>query len=111
MPHGYETQVGERGAQLSGGQRQRIGLARAFLRDAPILMLDEPTSALDQQTENEVLEAIAELVSGRTTFLISHRLTMRRICDTHLKLENGRLVEPQLPLSQHASHTGTKRAV
>ncbi len=89
LPEGYETQVGERGASLSGGQRQRIGLARAFLRGSPILILDEPTSALDERSESEVLDAIRKLVVGKTTFLISHRAAMRAICSRSLRLDAG----------------------
>src|SRR5438094_1786923 len=73
LPDGYRTLVGERGMRLSGGERQRISLARAFLKDAPILILDEPTSAIDAATEAAIMEAMARLMRGRTTFLISHR--------------------------------------
>jgi ATP-binding cassette subfamily B protein len=86
LPNGYDTVVGERGATLSGGERQRIAIARAFLRDAPILMLDEPTSALDIATEASVMEAMQRLITGRTTFLISHRPSTLASCDLLLRV-------------------------
>jgi ATP-binding cassette subfamily B protein len=92
LPQGYDTQVGERGAQLSGGERQRVSLARAFLKDAPILILDEPTSAVDVTTESVIMEALDRLMRGRTTFIIAHRLSTLDGCDVRLKLEQGRLV-------------------
>jgi ATP-binding cassette, subfamily B, bacterial len=92
LPHGYKTLVGERGVQLSGGERQRISLARAFLKDAPILILDEPTSSVDVKTEAAILEAMERLMRGRTTFLIAHRLATLDICDVRLHIEMGRLV-------------------
>jgi ATP-binding cassette subfamily B protein len=98
LPHGYDTQVGERGAQLSGGERQRVSLARAFLKGAPLLILDEPTSSVDTATEAAILEALDRLMRGRTTFIIAHRLGTLEGCDVRLRLERGRLVreaEPQ----------------
>src|SRR5262249_56091023 len=74
MPDGYASQVGERGGHLSVGQRQRIGIARAFLKNAPILLLDEPTSALDPTTESAIMATIKELMRGRTTLIVTHRL-------------------------------------
>jgi ATP-binding cassette, subfamily B, bacterial len=94
LPDGYDTAVGERGVRLSGGERQRIGIARAFLKDAPILILDEPTSSVDGRTEAGILDAMARLMSRRTTFLIAHRPTTLAICDTVLQLEHGRIVVP-----------------
>lgn len=91
LPDGYETLCGERGLQLSGGERQRISLARAFLKDAPILILDEPTSAMDAGTEGLVMEALERLMRGRTTFLIAHRLSTLDCCDLRLELHRGRL--------------------
>jgi glucan exporter ATP-binding protein len=90
---GYDTPAGERGSQLSGGERQRIALARAILKDAPILVLDEATSALDVETEARVKEAIDRLRQGRTTFIIAHRLTTVRDADLVVFLDNGRVVE------------------
>jgi len=90
---GYDTVAGERGGKLSGGERQRIAIARAVLKNAPILVLDEATSALDVETENRVKEAIDKLREGRTTFIIAHRLTTVRDADLVLFLDNGRIVE------------------
>ncbi|HJZ55600.1 MAG TPA: ABC transporter ATP-binding protein, partial [Gemmataceae bacterium] len=89
LPDGYQTVVGERGMRLSGGERQRIALARAFLKDAPILILDEPTSSLDYKTEAGVMEAMERLMSGRTTFLIAHRLSTLAGCDVRLEVMDG----------------------
>ncbi|MHC4827707.1 MAG: ATP-binding cassette domain-containing protein, partial [Planctomycetota bacterium] len=91
LPDGYDTMVGERGMRVSGGERQRIGLARAFLRDAPILILDEPTSAVDLETEAGIIEAMDRLAEGRTTFLITHRPSALQQCGLLLVIENGRL--------------------
>jgi len=88
---GYDTEVGERGVMLSGGERQRIALARAFLKDAPILILDEPTSALDTATEAGVLEALERLMKGRTTLMIAHRLSTLEGCDVRLEIADGRV--------------------
>jgi ATP-binding cassette, subfamily B, bacterial len=91
LPDGYETLVGERGMKLSGGQRQRISLARAFLKDAPVLILDEPTSALDIHAEATVLDAIQRLMEGRTTLMIAHRASALRNCNVILTMEDGRV--------------------
>jgi ATP-binding cassette subfamily B protein len=93
LPEGYETSAGERGARLSGGERQRISLARAFLRDSPILILDEPTSSVDVQTEAAIMQATEALLQGRTTFMIAHRLHTLKNCDMILVLDQGRLVD------------------
>jgi ATP-binding cassette subfamily B protein len=93
LPEGYDTVLGERGATLSGGQSQRLSIARALLKDAPILVLDEPTSALDAETEASFLSALERLMSGRTTFIIAHRLSTIRHADRIFVLENGRIVE------------------
>ena len=94
LPDGYRTRVGERGMRLSGGERQRISLARAFLKDAPILLLDEPTSSVDLKTESTIMEAMDRLMRGRTTFIIAHRLSTLEGCDLRMELQNGRLVSP-----------------
>jgi ATP-binding cassette, subfamily B, bacterial len=91
LPDGYETVVGERGMRLSGGERQRISLARAFLRDAPVLILDEPTSAVDAATERLISESLGRLVQGRTTFLITHRRGILEGVDRILDVEDGRV--------------------
>lgn len=96
LPNGYQTEIGERGILLSGGERQRISLARAFLKNAPVLMLDEPTSSIDTKTEEAIMEAMERLMQGRTTFIIAHRLSTLRSCDICLEIENGRLVEKKL---------------
>ncbi len=93
LPGGYETSIGERGAQLSGGERQRICVARAFLKDAPILILDEPTSSIDSKTEAAILDALDRLMAGRTTFMIAHRLSTIRHSDLIVVLNQGQLVE------------------
>jgi ATP-binding cassette subfamily B protein len=94
LPEGYDTRVGERGMCLSGGERQRIAIARAFLRDAPVLLLDEPTSAVDRQTEADILDAMERLMRGRTCIIISHRASPLAACDKVVVLEQGRLVDP-----------------
>ena len=91
LPDGYDTLVGERGMRLSGGERQRIAMARAFLRDAPILILDEPTSAVDLHTEGLIMRALEHLMVGRTTFLITHRVTTLTRCDLHIEIEDGQI--------------------
>ena len=93
LPKGYDTELGERGAQISGGERQRIAIARAFLKDAPILILDEPTSAIDSRTESVILDALDRLMVGRTTFMIAHRLSTVRRADMILVMDRGQIVE------------------
>ena len=93
LPQGYDTQVGERGAQLSGGQRQRIAIARALLKDAPLLLLDEATASLDSQSEALVQQALERLMTGRTVVIVAHRLSTIRHADRILVLEDGRIVE------------------
>lgn len=92
LPHGYDTELGEAGAGLSGGQRQRLSIARAFLKNAPIVVLDEPTAALDTLSEREVVEAIGRLCTNRTTFIIAHRLSTVRRADRILVMDRGRVV-------------------
>src|SRR5437016_7379515 len=93
LPNGYGSTVGERGGQLSVGQRQRIGIARAFLKNAPVLLLDEPTSALDPATEAAIMETIKELMRGRTTLIATHRLATIHDVDRIVVIEHGRIVE------------------
>ncbi len=92
LPDRYQTPVGERGMRLSGGERQRISLARAFLKNAPILILDEPTSAVDLETEAVILGALERLMQGRTTLMIAHRLSTLDFCDARIQIENGSIV-------------------
>jgi len=109
LPNGYDTLVGERGMKLSGGERQRISLARAFLKNAPILILDEPTSSLDVHTETAILDTIQELMKDRTTLMIAHRPSTLRNCNMILMLEDGRVarmtseVEPIISAMQATS--------
>jgi len=100
LPQGYQTLVGERGMCLSGGERQRISIARAFLKDAPVLILDEPTSSVDLNTEAVIVDALERLMKGRTTFIIAHRFTILNYCDFILKIERGRLVGNRRRLPQ-----------
>ena len=91
LPQGYDTMIGDGGAGLSGGERQRLAIARAFLKDTPMLILDEPTSAVDVRTEQLIMEALDTLMAGRTTFMIAHRLSTLERCDMVLVLQNGSL--------------------
>jgi ATP-binding cassette subfamily B protein len=97
LPDGYDTTIGERGYTLSGGQRQRLSIARTFLKDAPIVILDEPTSSVDSATEERIMSAVHRLIRGRTTFLISHRPSVLKMCHYVLHLRDG-LVDPTLPI-------------
>jgi ATP-binding cassette subfamily B protein len=92
LPEGYDTRIGEGGCPLSGGERQRLGIARAFLRNAPVMILDEPTSAIDVNTEDEIMKAMRHLARGRTTLVIAHRLSTIQDCDLLLVLHQGALV-------------------
>jgi ATP-binding cassette subfamily B protein/subfamily B ATP-binding cassette protein MsbA len=93
LSDGYGTRLGENGILISGGERQRIGIARAFLKDAPILVLDEPTSAIDARTEASILGALHRLMEGRTTFIVAHRLSTIKHAHQVIVLEDGRIVE------------------
>jgi ATP-binding cassette subfamily B protein len=93
FPLGYESPVGEHGVQISGGQRARISIARAFLKNSPILLLDEPTSALDSESEREVQRALDALRASRTTLVIAHRLQTVIAADLICVVDNGRIVE------------------
>jgi len=97
LPHGYATGIGERGMTLSIGEQQRLAIARAFVKDAPILVLDEPTSALDAHTESAVLDALQRLMTGRTTFIVAHRLSTIRHADRVIVLDDGALLEEGRP--------------
>jgi ATP-binding cassette, subfamily B, bacterial len=105
LPEGYDTLIGESGATLSEGEKQRITIARALLRDAPVLILDEPTSALDVATEALVMAGIERLMAGRTTFIIAHRLSTVRRCDRIIVLRDGVIVE-QGTLTELLRHSG-----
>lgn len=108
LPQGYASQVGERGGHLSVGQRQRIGIARAFLRNSPILLLDEPTSALDPQTEKSIMDTLYQLMADRTTLIVTHRIPTIHHADHILVLHQGKIVEsgtgPEL-LAQNGRYT------
>jgi subfamily B ATP-binding cassette protein MsbA len=93
MPQGYDTLVGENGVLLSGGQRQRLAIARALLKNAPVLILDEATSALDTESERHIQAALDEVMKGRTTLVIAHRLSTIEKADLILVMEQGRIVE------------------
>jgi subfamily B ATP-binding cassette protein MsbA len=93
MPHGYDSVVGERGDTLSGGQRQRIGIARAVIRNSPIMILDEPTAALDTESERLVIEGLERLMKGRTVIMIAHRLSTLRDADKIVVLKDGVVAE------------------
>ena len=93
MKDGYQTKVGERGLKLSGGEKQRVALARAFLKGAGVVLMDEATSALDTKTEAGIMDTLDNLMSGRTTILIAHRLSTAMHCDQIAVLEGGKIVE------------------
>jgi ATP-binding cassette, subfamily B, bacterial len=97
LPQGLATMVGDRGVKFSGGQRQRIAIARAFLKDAPILLLDEATAALDSESEEAIREALARLMRGRTVIAIAHRLATLRSFDRVIMLQGGRIIEDGSP--------------
>lgn len=93
LPDGYQTKIGEGGSSLSGGEKQRISIARAILKDAPIVILDEATASVDPENEQELQKAIRELTKGKTILMIAHRLSTVRTADQIIVLENGRIVQ------------------
>ena len=110
LPDGYDTRVGERGMTFSGGERQRISIARAFLRDAPILLLDEPTSAVDLASEQKIMDAMAALMRGRTTLMIAHRLSTLDTCDEVVEIVDGRVATPSIVRPRGALRRSSARA-
>ena len=118
LPQGYDTMMGEGGAGFSGGERQRLAIARAFLKDTPMLILDEPTSAVDMHTEQFIMQALDTVMAGRTTFMIAHRLSTLERCDMVLVLQNGSLHsvctgddEARVPLRARPIPGGVPRSV
>jgi ATP-binding cassette subfamily B protein len=109
LPSGYDTLIGERGATLSGGEQQRLAIARALIKDAPILILDEPTAALDTRTEASLVEALSQLAAGRTTFVIAHRLSTIQKADRIIVLDGGRIVESGSHRQLMAAHGPYRR--
>ena len=93
LPEQYHTRIAERGTTLSGGQRQRLAIARAFLKNAPVLILDEPTSALDAETEERLMQTLQQLMKGRTTIIIAHRLSTVRAASRIVVIQGGRIAE------------------
>lgn len=93
FPEGYDTRLGERGVTLSGGQRQRTAIARAIMKDAPVMIFDDALSAVDTQTEAAILEGLEEVYAGRTTLIVAHRVSALKQCDRIYVLEAGRIVE------------------
>jgi ATP-binding cassette, subfamily B, bacterial len=111
LPHGYDTVLGDRGAGLSPGQKQRLCIARALVKDAPIVILDEPTAPLDAQTEHRVLDNLGKWAENRAIFIITHRLSTVRRADHILFLENGRLIEAGSHAEMMANADGRYRAM
>jgi subfamily B ATP-binding cassette protein MsbA len=103
LPNGMETIIGEDGVSLSGGQKQRLAIARAFLKDAPILILDEATSALDSVSEQQIYLALEQLTKDRTTIMIAHRLSSMRNADTIVVMDQGRIIDSGSHQEVHAS--------
>ena len=97
LPHGYDTMIGENGARLSGGERQRISIARALLKDAPVVLLDEATASLDVENETKVQEALSRLLAGKTVIVIAHRMRTVMSADKIVVLEDGRVAEQGSP--------------
>lgn len=113
MPEGYQTMVGERGTTLSGGQRQRIGIARAFIRNSPVLILDEPTAALDVEAEGRVMQGLMRLMRGKTVIMVAHRLATLQAADKIIVLKDGVVAEEgshQALLSRGGIFAGLQKA-
>ncbi|MDH5197327.1 MAG: ATP-binding cassette domain-containing protein, partial [Gemmatimonadota bacterium] len=111
LPEGYDTVIGERGTRLSGGERQRLAIARALLRDPPILILDEATAHLDAEAERALQQAMARLLAGRTVFVIAHRLATAARADRVVVLDDGRVIEEGAPDALLAARGRYRRLV
>ena len=111
LPQGFDTQIGENGSELSGGERQRVSIARAFLKNAPIILLDEATASLDVENETKIQGALSKLIQGKTVLLIAHRMRTVSGADKIVVLENGKVSECGAPDALYAQNGSYRRMV